>query len=331
MRAKFVFTFLIVSMALKPIVALSQVYPTLYVGLVSITPSNGPVLAAADGGYFKKYGLDVRPLVMAGSSTALAAMLSGDVSLITIAGSGLINAYLAGRDAVMIAGLVNVALYELVVSKEISSIEDLKGKKLGIARFGGSADFLARWELEKHGLMPGKDVIILQVGANNERLAALSQGAIQATLLEPVFARAAKKAGYRTLVDYSTAGLDYLHNGIGTTRSFIEKNRDLMTRFMKAMIEGIHRYKTDRAFGLKVMEGHLRVHDADTIQNAYDYNAPKTSTVPYVSLKGMRFLLDTMGESNPGAKKIRPEEIVDNAILQEIEASGFVKKITSVR
>lgn len=312
-----------------PFPALAQSYPTVYVGLVSITPSNAPVLAGVDGGYFKKHGLDVKPLIMAGSSTALAAMLSGDVSLISIAGSGLINAHLAGRDAVMVAGMVNFAPYELIVSKEIQRLEDLKGKKLGIARFGGSADFLARWGLEKNGLKPGKDVTILQTGGNAERLAAVSQGAIQATLLEQAFAHMARKAGYRSLLDYSTIGLDYQHNGIGTTKSFIDKNRDVATRFMKALVEGIHRFKTDRAFGLKVMERHLRVSDADIIQTAYDYYAPKTPTLPYVNLKGIKFVLDTLAESNPKAKTIKPEEIVDHRPLQELEASGFVKQIAA--
>src|SRR5262245_7344560 len=91
---------------------------TVYAGLVSITPTNAPVLAAVDGGYFKKYGIDVKPLVMSGSSTAIAAMLSGELSFITIAGSGIINAHLAGRDAVLIAGTVNYAPYELVVAKK---------------------------------------------------------------------------------------------------------------------------------------------------------------------------------------------------------------------
>jgi len=134
----------------------AQNRPTIYVGLVSVTPTNVPILSAVDGGYFEKYGLDVKPLVMSGSSTALAAMLSREMSFITIAGSGVINAHLAGRDAVMIAGTVNYAPYELVVAKKHKKIEDLKGHKLGIARFGGSADFLARWGLEKHGLAPAK-------------------------------------------------------------------------------------------------------------------------------------------------------------------------------
>ena len=201
----------------------AQNRPTIYVGLVSVTPTNVPILSAVDGGYFEKYGLDVKPLVMSGSSTALAAMLSGEMSFITIAGSGVINAHLAGRDAVMIAGTVNYAPYELVVAKNIKKIEDLKGHKLGIARFGGSADFLARWGLEKHGLAPGKDVVILQTGGNPERLAAVSQGAIQATLLEQSFAYRAKKEGLHTLIDYSTIGLDYQHSGIGTTDRIIHR------------------------------------------------------------------------------------------------------------
>jgi NitT/TauT family transport system substrate-binding protein len=311
--------------------AFAQSQPTVYVGLVSVTPTNAPVLAAVDGGYFRKYGLDVKPLVMSGSSTAISAMLSGEVAFITIAGSGVINAHLAGRDAVMIAGTVNYAPYELVASKEIKTIEGLKGKKLGIARFGGSADFLARWGLEKYGLTPGKDVVILQTGGNPERLAAVSQGAIQATLLEQSFAYRAKKEGLHTLIDYSTIGLDYQHSGIGTTLSFIEKNPDLSTRFLKALIEGIHRLKVDRAFAMKVIERHLRLSDPETLQVAYRYNVPTLPSMPFVNLKGLKFLIDTLAESNPKAKNLKPEDIGDNSLLHEIEATGFAKQIAAPR
>ena len=331
MRDRAIFAAFFLFLLLGPFDALSQSYPTVYVGLVSITPSNTAVLAAAEGGFFKKHGLDVKPLILAGSSTALAAMLSGEVSLISIAGSGLINAHLAGGEVVMVAGMANFAPYDLIVAKDIKKIEDLRGKKVGIARFGGSADFLARWGLEKNGLKPGRDVTILQTGGNPERLAAVSQGAIQATLLEQAFAHQAKKAGLRSLLDYSTAGLDYQHNGVGTTKSFIEKNRDLMNRFMKGLVEGIHRLRNDRAFGFKVLERHLRVSDSEVIQGAYDYYIPKTDPVPYANLKGMKFLLDTIADTNPKAKKAKPEDMVNNSLLQDIEGSGFVKQIYSGR
>lgn len=329
MQARILAAIFFLSLIQIPSVASPQTYPTVYVGLVSVTPTNAPVLAAVDGGYFRKYGLDVKPLVMSGSSTALAAMLSGEVNLITIAGSGVINAHLAGRDAVMIAGTVNFAPYELVVAKEIQRIEDLKGKRVGIARFGGSADFLARWGLEKNGLRPGKDVIVLQTGGNPERLAAVSQGVIQATLLEQSFAYQAKKMGLRSLLDYSTIGLDYQHSGIGTTRSFVTKNRDLVSHFLKAMIEAIHRLKNDQAFGLKVIARHLRITDKDTIQAAYNANVSHLPLIPYVNLKGMKFLIDTIIETNPKARNLKPEQVGDNSILQEIEASGFIKQISS--
>jgi ABC-type nitrate/sulfonate/bicarbonate transport system substrate-binding protein len=319
------------SLLLQIPAASAQSLKTVYIGLVSITPSNAPVIAAADGGYFKKQGLDGKPLVMSGSTTALAAMLSGDVAFINVAGSGLINAYLGGRDAVMISGIVNFAPYDLIVAKGINTIEDLKGKKVGIARFGGSADFLARYGLEKHGIKPGRDVTILQTGGNAERLSAVSQGAIQATLLEQGFAYQAKKAGFRSLLDFSTIGLDYQHSGIATTKSFIVKNRELVTGFLKALIEAINRYKNDRSFGIKVLEKHLRISDLDTLQATYDYYAPKVGAVPYVNLKGMKFLLDTTAESNPKAKNIKPEEIGDNTLLREIEASGFLKQVSPGR
>jgi ABC-type nitrate/sulfonate/bicarbonate transport system substrate-binding protein len=307
--------------------AVAQNTPTIYVGLVSITPSNAPVLAAADGGFFKKYNLDVKPLVMSGSTTAVAAMLSGNVSLVSMAAANVINAHLGGTDAVMVAGMVNFAPYELIVAKDIQKFDDLKGKKLGIARFGGSADFLARWALEKNGLKPGKDVSILQTGGNPERVAAVMQGTIQATLLEQAFAQVTKKAGLRSLLDYSTAGLDYQHNGIGSTKSYMEKNHEPMVRFMKALIEGIHKFKTDRAFGIKVLERHLRSSDSDVAPAAYDYYAPKTPDVPYVNVKGMKFVLDTLAETNPKVKSARVEDMVDHRALQEVEASGFVKQV----
>jgi len=309
--------------------AFAQSTPTIYVGLVSITPSNAPVLAANDGGYFKKYNLDVKPLIMSGSSTAIAALLSGNVNLVSMAGSAVINAHLGGSDAVMVAGMVNFAPYELIVAKDIKRFEDLKGKRLGIARFGGSADFLARWGLEKNGLKPGKDVTIMQTGGNPERVAAIVQGSIQATLLEQAFAMEAKKAGLHSLLDYSTAGLDYQHNGIGSSRSYMDKNRDAMVRFMKAMVEGIHKFKTDRAFGVKVLERHLRASESQVAQTAYDYYAPKTPTVPYVNIKGMKFVLDTLAETNPKAKSAKAEEMVDHRALQEVESSGFVKQVAA--
>jgi NitT/TauT family transport system substrate-binding protein len=312
---------------LGPLIAFAQTAPTIYVGLVSITPSNAPVLAAQDGGYFKKYNLDVKPLVMSGSSTAVAAMLSGNVQLVSMAAANVINAHLGGTDGVMVAGMVNFAPYELVVAKDIRKFEDLKGKKLGIARFGGSADFLARWALEKNGLKPGKDVTILQTGGNPERVAAVMSGTIQATLLEQAFAQVAKKAGLHSLLDYSTAGLDYQHNGIGSTRSFMDKHNDAMVRFMKALIEGIHKFKTDRAFGVKVLERHLRSSDPEVAPAAYDYYAPKTPDIPYVNVKGMKFVLDTLAETTPKAKSAKIEDMVDERPLREIEASGFMKQV----
>ncbi|HEX9454776.1 MAG TPA: ABC transporter substrate-binding protein [Candidatus Binatia bacterium] len=303
----------------------------IYVGLVTITTANAPILAASDGGYFKKYGLDVRNIVMTGSSVALSSMIAGEVSMVNVAGSGLINSYLAGADATMVAGLVNFAPYDLIVSKEISRIEDLKGKKLGIARYGGSADFLARWALEKHGLKPAKDVAILQTGGNPERLAGVANGVIQATLLEQAFSYQAKQLGLRSLLDYSTAGLDYQHDGVIVMESFLKKYPEVMPRFLKAIMEGTHRLKTDRAFGIKVFERHLRTSDAGLLQSSYDYYAPKFAVVPYTSAKGMKFLLDTIAETNPKAKSIKVEDMIDNSYLRDIEASGFSKQLISTR
>ena len=331
MRGKTLAMFFLLSLIMGLASAAAQSQRPINVGLVTITTANAPILAASDGGYFKKYGLDVRNIVMTGSSVALSSMIAGEVTMVNVAGSGLINSYIAGADASMVAGLVNFAPYDLIVSKEILRFEDLRGKKLGIARYGGSADFLARWGLDKHGLRPTKDVAILQTGGNPERLAAVANGVIQATLLEQAFSYQAKKLGLRSLLDYSTAGLDYQHDGIIAMDSFLKKHPDVMSRFLKAIMEGTHRLKTDRAFGIKVFERHLRTSDSGLLQTTYDYYAPKFEMVPYTSFKGMKFLLETIAETNPKAKTVKVEDMIDNSYLREIEASGFSKQLVSLR
>jgi hypothetical protein len=105
----------------------------------------------------------------------------------------------------------------------------------------------------------------------------------------------------------------------------------MINNFLEALVEAIHRYKTDRAFGMKVLERHLRISDADTIAATYDYYAPKLGTIPYVNLKGMKFLLDTIADSNPKAKSVKPDDIGDNAPLKELESSGFLKQISAAK
>jgi ABC-type nitrate/sulfonate/bicarbonate transport system substrate-binding protein len=294
------------SLLLQIPAASAQSLKTVYIGLVSITPSNAPVIAAADGGYFKKQGLDGKPLVMSGSTTALAAMLSGDVGFINVAGSGLINAYLGGRDAVMIAGLVNFAPYDLIVAKGINTIEDLKGKKVGIARFGGSADFLARYGLEKHGIKPGRDVTILQTGGNAERLSA-APGCDQATLLEQGF-RLSSQEGQTFVTRLLTIGLDYSIR-VRYDQVLIAKNRELVTGFL-ALIEATSRYKTDSPSVSKCWK--TSPISISTRFKLLRLLCPKVGAVPYVNLKGMK-LLDTTAEFKE-AKNIKPEEISDNTL-----------------
>ncbi|HMA80313.1 MAG TPA: hypothetical protein VKR81_05460, partial [Candidatus Binatia bacterium] len=117
------------------------------------------------------------------------------------------------------------------------------------------------------------------------------------------------------------------HSGIGATKSFIGKNPVLTTNFLKGLVEGIHRMKTDRAFAMQVIQRHLRTKDPEALKVAYDYNVPTVPDVPYVNLKGIKFLLDYISESKPKAAKLKPEDIGDNAPLKELEASGFMKTI----
>ncbi|MBI2369665.1 MAG: ABC transporter substrate-binding protein [Deltaproteobacteria bacterium] len=301
--------------------------PRLHLGIVTLSASHLPIWGTEDGGYFPQEGVDVQSIVIGGSATALQSLLAGDVALVTVAGPAVVNAKLRGADLVMIAGLVTFPPYEVVVRPDIARVEELRGKALAVNRFGGAADFLLRHLLRQHGMNPDRDVKILQVGGQTERVAALGQGTVAGTAVDAPFTTKARRFGVRTLVDLTKSGIAFQHTGLSGLGRTLQADRDRVRRLMRAVARGIHRIKTDREFAIRSVVRHLRLERPDEAVEAVELFAPKLPAAPYPTLQGLQFILDSLAEKSPRARAVSPEALTDLSFVRELEESGFIRRL----
>jgi ABC-type nitrate/sulfonate/bicarbonate transport system substrate-binding protein len=215
---------------------------------------------------------------------------------------------------------------------EIKSPQQLRGGTIGIARFGGVNDSILRFVLPKLGLVSGKDVAIRQIGGLSERLAALEAGQIQATVLSPPASLIAQKRGFNVLADVAALGMHYQHTSVATTRKFIRENSDIVRRYVKSQVEAVHRLKTDRESGTKVLGKYVgQIKDREILEKAYD-RAVADDKLPrkqYPTLQGIKTILEDLGETDAKAKTAKPEDFVDMRFVKELDQSGFVDKLYS--
>jgi NitT/TauT family transport system substrate-binding protein len=280
---------------------------------------------AQEAGSFARQGLD-SSLVYIGSSTKIAqAMLGGDVPIAVMGGEAVVNAVLGGADLVFVAGVTNRPSFFIVVTPDIQRPEDLKGKALGVSRYGASSDFSARLALRHWGLEPIRDVAILQLGGIPEILAAMKGGGVKGGPLSPPTNVRARREGYRELINTAELGF-FPHDAIITTRAFLRERPESVRAFIKGYAEGVRRYKTDKAFSLPVLAKYTKVTDPELLEQAWGLTAPALEDVPlYLEPRGIQAVLDFLG--TPKAKATKPEDYMDLRILREVEQSGFFKTL----
>ena len=290
--------------------------------------SMGVLWVTKDAGFYEKQGLSVELIYIGGSSKIVQAMLAKEIPIAEIAIPAVIQANLAGADLVMLAGPNHRPGQKLMVRPEIKSREELKGKRLGVTRFGTSDDFLLRYILTQWSIQPDREVALLQMGGSQEVLAGLSSRSIDGGMISSPLNLRALKLGFQMLVDLSAIGVEYQGAGVVTTRSYVREHPDIVRRYLKAYVEGLHRFKTDRDFSLKVLAKYSRIAERDMLEETYQHYAVKVMPrVPYPTIKGIQLVLDEIGSRSPKAREISPGSLVDLSYLKEIESSGFIKAL----
>ena len=296
-------------------------------GYGSVDGAIAPLWYAKEAKLFEKRGLDVLLVGMGTGSVSLRALIAKDLEIASLSGSGLVQAALQGADTVIVSSAINGFVFKVFASPEIANVSQLKGKKLGVSRYGATSDFAIRLALKKWGLNPERDVSILQIGTTQDTLRAMQTKMLDAGVLSGTASLIARKAGFRELGDLAELGLHYPMAPIGTTRAFLQKNETVAREFLLAYIEAIHDFKRNKEFALTVIKKYSRNDDREVLEDSYANYANKYLSLPIPTLDGIRTILAEVGSTVPAAKNADPEQFVSYKLTREIAASGFIKKL----
>ena len=319
---------LIVSMFLQTGVTHAQdKLEPMQVGYSAQAGAFAPIWVTKEAGLFKKNGLDVNLIFIPGGPTAAAAMLAGEVQSVAMAGPAVVTSNLAGSDLVMIAGIVNTFAFQIITVKGITTPQQLKGKRVGVNRFGTAPDIAARFALRRMGLEPS-EVTILQLGEQATRLAAMKAGQLEAAIVLPPITTIAEREGMNVLLDMSELGAEYQITGLASSQSFIAKHRASAMKLMRAFVEGIHFYKTRKKESMAIIAKYMRTNDMEAVAATWDYFANKiVPKKPYPSARGIKALLDLAAKERPEAAKVAPERIMNISLLKELDDGGFIDRL----
>lgn len=281
---------------------------------------------AKEVGLFKKYGLDVEIVYIPGGSTVVQSMIAGDVQFGRGSATEVVTSHLAGFPLKILAALINKFVYSFVTPVNIARPQDLKGKAVAVSRFGSGSDFITRLALKSWGLEPVKDVTILQIGNSPERLAAIAGGKVQGSILSLSQTPRAKKLGLRVLADLSQIDAEYPQGVLYASAVLIEKRPDLITAFLKAYVEGIQQFKTNRPAAYNIIAKYSGIKDGSDIE---EYHKLLTTRFlldyPLPTVAGMKTVLDDLGAKNPKIRELKPEDLLDTRFLRNLKDSGAIK------
>lgn len=301
----------------------------LTVGVSALAPSQGGLLMAKDAGLFRAQGLDVEFLFFASGTEGTQALLSGQVPVNALGGAAVVSAILSGADIVLVAAYVNTLDFSLVAAPGIATPAQLKGKVLGITRFGGSGDLAARLAVAHLGLDPARDVTYLQMGGGGSagRLAALKAGSIHGTVLPPTVLHLARGLGFVELVDLSGLGVRYPLESVAASRAFVRDRPQTLRKLLRGLVLGNHAFKTRRDDAIRTLRTHLRIEDPDVLSRAYEFYGRVIDAKPYVPIEGVQTILDQLATGDARARSAKPESFLDMRFVTELDASGFIDRL----
>jgi NitT/TauT family transport system substrate-binding protein len=300
------------------------------VGLSALSPTNWAVWVAEEKGLFKQYGIEPQVIFIGGGAArSMNALVAKDVQFMIIGGVGVINADLRGADVAMVASNVNLSTQRLIARPDIKTPDDLRGKRVGVTAFGSNTHSVLLMLLKKWSMKP-EDLIILQVGPSSTMIVSLEKGLIDAAILTSPSDFIAIERGNRVLADLADMKIYSLQSTLSATREYLKTSEEQATRFIKGYSEGIAFIKKNKAQSIDVLRKRLRMEPGQEVylEKTYALYAGKyLDQVPYVSIQGVKTLLDFVSSQNPKAKTADPESFVDEKIVRLLENSGFFAKL----
>jgi NitT/TauT family transport system substrate-binding protein len=290
----------------------------------AVSVAHAPLWVAKESGSFQEEGVEAELEYIATSTTVTQSMLSGEIGLANSGLEALVGANLAGAELVGLAVGTDRFLFRLYGGPGISSLADLRSKRVAVTRIGTSTDTVARLLLQRDGLDPASDVTVVQVGGVPEIFAALQSGAADGGVLSPPTTSKADAAGLQVLADTTEIDIPFHQAVLTSTRRYAGEQADTLRRVLRGYLRGIARYKQDREYAKQVIAQYTRGDDTASLDQSWALEDRVLSRVPYPRAEAVQLALDQAAAQQPEARAHRPEEFFDDRPLRQVEQSGFV-------
>jgi NitT/TauT family transport system substrate-binding protein len=282
---------------------------------------------------FERNGLDVKLVFVGSGATNIQALINNDVQIAVTGTAAIVSAAAGGVDLVIVGSMYDGLLFDLIADRTIKTASDLRGKKIGISRFGGSSHYAVVAMVKKMGLDPARDVIIVQAGTDRMRAGAIVNGAIHATVVTPPVDQKYKDLGIHKLLSIKDLDIPFVNDAIVVTRGYFRENPGTVRNFLRALVESFAFYKnsSNRDMVVKIMAKYLALdagRDREVLSEMYDLFAREYyRKLPLVSTAGLNAVINGVAEGDPKARHLAAERLIDDSILREMEKSGFVDSL----
>lgn len=295
------------------------------IGYAARAVAHSVPFVAKEAGFFAEEGIDAEIVRTAGSIAPMA-LVANEVDIAIMSAYLMIPVAAQNKDVVMLGGFSRYASMVFVARPDVKGAQDLKGKIVGIQRPGDAYEKSARFALRHLGLDADKDVQMLALGTNDVMWSALQTGRVSATILSPPGTLFARKAGMNFMVDLTDLKLEYQGSTIATRRSFVQKNPQLATRALRAIVRGVHLFKARKEETIRILAKFLGTKDRDALQESWEY-AAKMPAKPYAVESAVQAVLDHLAEGQPRFAQSKPAEFIDARLLTELDKTGYIDKL----
>ena len=316
--------------------AWSQKTTTVRLGVAGISGTNAHPFVSKQLGLFQKHNVDMELIAFQGGSQMIQAMLAGDVPITFSEGVTALATDIKNPQLYFIGGVVNIFPFTILARPEIQRPADLRGKKIAISRFGSSSDVAVRTAVERYDLKPEKDVLILQVGGQSERFAALRSGVVDAAIVSPPFNLVGRKLGFKEVIDVSQTGVAYAHQQIVARKDFIDGQPELVMRLMRATVEGLGYWKdpSKRDAVTQNVAKFLKLDaqkEKEQLDETFRYYGKVFPAKPYATVEGLELSASILKKARPDAKDLNVKDLIVNRFMAELEKEGFMAKVMGAK
>ncbi|HEY7319706.1 MAG TPA: ABC transporter substrate-binding protein [Candidatus Binatia bacterium] len=298
-------------------------------GFAAMNARVTPLWAAKEEGFFAKNDIDGEPIFVRGAPTLNAALLSGDLQAGYTGGTAVMGAAVGGADFKIVAVLTNKVTYDLVARRGIKSVEELRGKQIGVTSIGGTNWMGTILGLERLGLEPTRDQInFIVAGDDSVRTQGILAGALDATAVDGVYGRILREKGLPILAEFSPLKIPITSASIVLPNAFIQRNRPVAEGLLKAILEGIiwGISPLNKSKVINLVSKRLRITPQEA-EEGYKDMLLGLERKPFPSVDGLKNIQRLMKSRNPKMADLRVENLIDASFMHKLEESGFIDKL----